>query len=556
MYVYNEVDQQLVNQRVDQFRDQTQRFLNGEIADDEYRMLRLMNGVYIQRHAPMLRVGVPYGQMTSEQLRALAQVSRTYDKGYGHFTTRQNIQFNWPQLADIPNILADLSKVQMHAIQTSGACIRSITSDPLAGVSADELADSRPWCEIIRQWSSLHPEFAYLPRKFKIAVTGSTVDRAAVQVHDIGLRIVHSLQGDLGFEVLVGGGLGRTPVIGQVIREYLPAKHLLSYLEAILRIYNLHGRRDNKYKARIKILVKAMGMDDFAQQVEQEWQAIKDTDLQLPEAEIERVTGHFQQPYYLAEEQASLPKVDEIVDGDFQRWLTHNVLPHQQPGYRIVMVPLKNPMSPPGDINHQQMDGLADLADQYSFGNVRSTHDQNLVLAYVAEKDLHDLWLGLSELSLARANHGTLTDMINCPGLDYCSLANAETLVLSERINETFDDLDYLYDLGPIELKISGCMNACGHHHIGHIGILGVEKGGKQVYQFTLGGSDSAAAQLGKTLGRSIPQDEVVATITVILNTYLSLRHDQSENFAQLVQRVGLLPFKEAVYGTAQKTAA
>ena len=356
--------------------------------------------------------------------------------------------------------------------------------------------------------------------------------------------------------MLVGGGLGRTPVIGQVIREYLPAKHLLSYLEAILRIYNLHGRRDNKYKARIKILVKAMGMDDFAQQVEQEWQAIKDTDLQLPEAEIERVTGHFQKPYYLAEEQASLPKVHEIVDGDFQRWLTHNVLPHQQPGYRIVMVPLKNPMSPPGDINHQQMDGLADLADQFSFGNVRSTHDQNLVLAYVAEKDLHDLWLGLSELSLARANHGTLTDMINCPGLDYCSLANAETLVLSERINETFDDLDYLYDLGPIELKISGCMNACGHHHIGHIGILGVEKGGKQVYQFTLGGSDSAAAQLGKTLGRSIPQDEVVATITVILNTYLSLRHDQSENFAQLVQRVGLLPFKEAVYGTAQKTAA
>ena len=556
MYVYNEVDQQLVNQRVDQFRDQTQRFLNGEIADDEYRMLRLMNGIYIQRHAPMLRVAVPYGQMTSEQLRALAQVSRTYDKGYGHFTTRQNIQFNWPQLDKIPDILADLSKVQMHAIQTSGACIRSVTSDPLAGVSADELADSRPWCEIVRQWSSLHPEFAYLPRKFKIAVTGSKEDRAAVQVHDIGLRIVHNLQGDLGFEVLVGGGLGRTPIIGQVIREYLPAKHLLSYLEAILRIYNLHGRRDNKYKARIKILVKAMGMDAFAQQVEQEWQAIKNTDLQLPEAEIERVTSHFQAPYYLAEDVASFSKVNDIVDGDFQRWLAHNVLPHQQPGYRIVMVPLKNPMSPPGDISHQQMDGLANLADQFSFSNVRSTHDQNLVLAYVAEKDLHDLWLGLSELSLARANHGTLTDMINCPGLDYCSLANAETLVLSERINEAFDDLDYLYDLGPIELKISGCMNACGHHHIGHIGILGVEKGGKQVYQFTLGGSDSAAAQLGKTLGRSIPQDEVVATITVILNTYLGLRHDQSETFAQLVQRVGLLPFKEAVYGTAQKTAA
>ncbi len=556
MYIYNEIDQQLVDERVNQFRDQTQRFLKGEIADDEYRMLRLMNGIYIQRHAPMLRVAVPYGQMTSVQLRALAKVSRTYDKGYGHFTTRQNIQFNWPELAQIPDILADLAQVQMHAIQTSGACIRSVTSDPLAGVAADELADSRPWCEIIRQWSSLHPEFAYLPRKFKIAVTGSKADRAAVQVHDIGLRIVHNIQGELGFEVLVGGGLGRTPIIGQVIRKYLPAKHLLSYLEAILRIYNLHGRRDNKYKARIKILVKAMGVDAFAQLVEAEWQQIKDTDLQLPEAEIKRVSSHFAKPYYLSEQEAGFTQVNSIVDGDFQRWLTHNVLPHQQPGYRIVMVPLKNPLSPPGDITHQQMDGLADLADQYSFGNVRSTHDQNLVLAYVAEKDLYELWHGLTDLSLGRANHGTLTDMINCPGLDYCSLANAETLVLSERINEAFDDLDYLYDLGPIELKISGCINACGHHHIGHIGILGVEKGGKQVYQFTLGGSDSEAAQLGKTLGRSIAQDQVVATITIILNTYLALRHGNDETFAQVVQRIGLLPFKEAVYGTAQKTAA
>ena len=556
MYAYSAVDQQLVDQRVEQFRDQTQRFLKGEIADDEYRVLRLMNGVYIQRHAPMLRVAVPYGQMTSGQLRALAQVSRTYDKGYGHFTTRQNIQYNWPELARIPDILADLAEVQMHAIQTSGSCIRSITSDPLAGVSVDEIADSRPWCEIIRQWSSLHPEFAYLPRKFKIAVTGAKADRAAVQVHDIGLRLVHNDEGELGFEVLVGGGLGRTPIIGQVVRKFLPTQHLLSYLEAILRIYNLHGRRDNKYKARIKILLKAMGVEAFAEQVEAEWQHIKDGELLLPAAEIERVSQHFGKPNYLPASEASNDKIVAVVDADYQRWLKQNVLPHQQPGYRIVMVPLKNPLTPPGDISDQQMDGLADLADQYSFGNIRSTHDQNLVLAYVAEKDLYTLWQGLTDLSLARANHGTLTDMINCPGLDYCSLANAETLVLSKRINETFDDLDYLYDLGPIELKISGCMNACGHHHIGHIGILGVEKGGKQVYQFTLGGHDSEQASLGKTLGHSIPQDQVVETIGTLLNTYLSLRHDISECFADVVKRLGLQPFKEAVYGTAKKTAA
>jgi sulfite reductase (NADPH) hemoprotein beta-component len=556
MYAYSAVDQQLVDQRVEQFRDQTQRFLKGEIADDEFRVLRLMNGVYIQRHAPMLRVAVPYGQMTSGQLRALAEISRTYDKGYGHFTTRQNIQYNWPELERIPDILADLAKVQMHAIQTSGSCIRSITSDPLAGVSVDEIADSRPWCEIIRQWSSLHPEFAYLPRKFKIAVTGAKADRAAVQVHDIGLRLVHNDEGELGFEVLVGGGLGRTPIIGQVVRKFLPTQHLLSYLEAILRIYNLHGRRDNKYKARIKILLKAMGVDAFAEQVEAEWQHIKDGELLLPAAEIERVSQHFGKPDYLPASEASNDKIVAVVDADYQRWLKHNVLPHQQPGYRIVMVPLKNPLTPPGDISHQQMDGLADLADKYSFGNIRSTHDQNLVLAYVAEKDLYTLWQGLTDLSLARANHGTLTDMINCPGLDYCSLANAETLVLSKRINETFDDLDYLYDLGPIELKISGCMNACGHHHIGHIGILGVEKGGKQVYQFTLGGHDSEQASLGKTLGRSIPQDQVVETIGTLLNTYLSLRHDISECFADVVKRLGLQPFKEAVYGPAKKTAA
>ena len=556
MYAYTEVDQALVDERVEQFRDQTTRYLHGEISDDEFRVLRLMNGVYIQRHAPMLRVAIPYGQFTSTQLRALAAISRDYDKGYGHFTTRQNIQFNWPTLESIPDILADLAKVQMHAIQTSGSCIRNITSDPLAGVSADEIVDPRPWNEIIRQWSSLHPEFTYLPRKFKIAVSGSATDRAAVLVHDIGLRLVYNQQQELGFEVIVGGGLGRTPIIGQVVREFLPVHDLLSYLEAILRIYNLNGRRDNKYKARIKILVKAMGIARFAQLVEAEWFTIKDSDLRLPQAEIDRVCAHFSPPNYLPEPEVADASVFDVEDGDYQKWLGRNILAHQQAGYHIVMVPLKNQLSPPGDITHQQMDGLADIADRYSLGNIRSTHEQNLVLAHVAEKDLYTLWQALSALGMARANFNTLTDMINCPGLDFCSLANAETLVLSTRINEAFDDLDYLYDLGSLELKISGCINACGHHHIGHIGILGVDKGGQQVYQFTLGGSDSATARLGKVLGRSIPQDDVVKTIKTLLKTYLDLRTGPEQTFATVVQSAGLQPFKEAVYGPSQKTAA
>ena len=556
MYAYNQFDQTLVDQRVDQYRDQTRRYLAGEIPEDEFRVLRLMNGLYIQRLAPMLRVAIPYGLMKSDQLRTLAQISRTYDKGYGHFTTRQNMQFNWPTLESVPDILADLAKVQMHAIQTSGACIRNTTTDPFAGVSADEIEDTRPWCEMIRQWSTLHPEFAYLPRKFKIAVSGSSSDRAASQVHDIGLHLYHNEQGEMGFEVLVGGGLGRTPVIGKTVRKFLEPQELLSYLDAVLRVYNLNGRRDNKYKARIKILVNAVGIDAFAEMVEAEWQFTKGKDLRLPTAEIERVKGFFKPPNYLSVENAqSSLKAEMAAHPQFAKWYKQNTRDHKQPGYRIVVVALKNQLQAPGDVSHQQMDGIATLADQFSFAELRSTHDQNLVLADVAQRDLLSLWLKLTDLGMARANIGTLTDMINCPGLDFCSLANAETLILSRQINETFDDMDYQYELGEIQLKISGCINACGHHHIGHIGILGVEKGGKQVYQFTLGGSASNDASLGKTLGRSIDQDQVVVVIGQILDVYVQQRKTD-ETFLQTVRRIGFAPFKERVYGTHQRSAA
>ncbi len=556
MYAYNQFDQTLVDQRVEQYRDQTRRYLAGKIPEDEFRILRLMNGLYIQRHAPMLRVAVPYGLMKSEQLRTLAQISRTYDKGYGHFTTRQNMQFNWPTLESVPDILADLAKVQMHAIQTSGACIRNTTTDPFAGATADEIEDTRPWCEIIRQWSTLHPEFAYLPRKFKIAVSGSDSDRAASQVHDIGLHLYRNDAGQMGFEVIVGGGLGRTPVIGKTVRKFLEPQELLSYLDAVLRVYNLNGRRDNKYKARIKILVNAVGIEAFTKMVEEEWQFTKGKDLRLPQAEIERVKGFFKAPDYLSVEHAqSSLETEFIAHPAFATWHKQNTRDHKQPGYRIVVVSLKNQLQAPGDISHQQMDGIAALADEFSFGELRSTHDQNLVLADIAQRDLFNLWLKLTDLGMGRANIGTLTDMINCPGLDFCSLANAETLILSRQINETFDDMNYQYDLGEIQLKISGCINACGHHHVGHIGILGVEKGGKQVYQFTLGGSASNDASLGKTLGRSIDQDQVVVVIGQILDVYVQQR-ETDETFLQTVQRIGFAPFKERVYGTHQRSAA
>jgi len=556
MYAYNQFDQTLVDQRVEQYRDQTRRYLAGEIPEDEFRILRLMNGLYIQRLAPMLRVAVPYGLMKSQQLRTLAQISRTYDKGYGHFTTRQNMQFNWPTLESVPDILADLAKVQMHAIQTSGACIRNTTTDPFAGVSADEIEDTRPWCEMIRQWSTLHPEFAYLPRKFKIAVSGSSSDRAASQVHDIGLHLYRNEAGEMGFEVLVGGGLGRTPVIGKTVRKFLEPQELLSYLDAVLRVYNLNGRRDNKYKARIKILVNAVGIEAFAKMVEEEWQFTKGKDLRLPQAEIERVKGFFKAPDYLSVEHSqSNLKAECEAHPQFATWYKQNTRDHKQPGYRIVVVGLKNQLQAPGDVSHQQMDGIADLADEFSFSELRSTHDQNLVLADVAQRDLLDLWLKLADIGMARANIGTLTDMINCPGLDFCSLANAETLILSRQINETFDDMDYQYELGEIQLKISGCINACGHHHVGHIGILGVEKGGKQVYQFTLGGSAANDASLGKTLGRSIDQDQVVVVIGQILDVYVQQR-ETDETFLQTVRRIGFAPFKERVYGTHQRSAA
>ncbi|MFN3881080.1 MAG: nitrite/sulfite reductase [Nitrincola lacisaponensis] len=551
MYQYNTVDQQIVDERVEQFRDQTRRYLAGDLSDDEFLALRLMNGLYIQRQAPMLRVAIPYGLMSANQLRKLAHIARTYDKGYGHFTTRTNIQFNWPKLEEVPDILAELAQVQMHAIQTSGNCIRNTTTDHFAGVTPDELEDPRPWCEIIRQWSTLHPEFAYLPRKFKIAVTGSAEDRAASQVHDIGLHLVRNAEGEIGFEVLVGGGLGRTPVIGKVIREFLPKQDLLSYLDAILRVYNLNGRRDNKYKARIKILVEAMGVDAFRDQVEAEWQYTRDTELRLTDAEIARVKDFFQpHPYEALPAESSALQQQLQSDSDFKVWFERNTRAHKVSGYRCVVVSLKPLLGAPGDITDRQMDVVAELAEQYSFAEIRSTHDQNLVLAEVRQDDLYAVWTVLAEHNLARANINTLTDMIVCPGFDFCALANAKTLNISDAINAEFDNLDYLYDLGDIQLNMSGCINACGHHHVGHIGILGVDKKGEDWYQITLGGSGREDASLGKVLGKAVAADEVPAVLRKILETYVEQRTDE-ERFLDTVRRVGLTPFKEKVYAAA-----
>jgi len=549
MYQYTEVDQKLVDERVAQYRDQTRRYLAGELPDEEFRALRLMNGLYIQRQAPMLRVAVPYGLMSSTQMRKLAHIARTYDKGYGHFTTRTNIQYNWPTLESVPDILAELAEVQMHAIQTSGNCIRNTTTDPYAGVIASELEDPRPWCEIIRQWSTFHPEFAFLPRKFKIAVTGGPEDRAASQVHDIGLHLVKNAQGEIGFEVLVGGGLGRTPVIGKQIRPFLEGRDLLSYLEAIIRVYNLNGRRDNKYKARIKILVNAMGIDAFREQVEAEWAEIRESDLRLSQDEIDKVKAQFAPPAYAADAVNNDLSAQLAENDDFRVWYERNTVEHKVPGYRIVVVSLKPYLKAPGDITDVQMDAVADLADSFSFGEIRATHHQNLVLADVKQGDLLQVWKILNANNLARPNIGTLTDMIVCPGFDFCGLANAHTLNIAEQINEKFEQVDYLHDVGTIRLNMSGCINACAHHHVGHIGILGVDKKGEDWYQFTLGGSSEADAALGKALGKAIAADEVANTIEKILLTYIEQRESEEESFLDLVRRVGVDPFKEAVYG-------
>lgn len=547
MYQYDEYDQTLVNERAAQFREQTRRFLAGELTEDQFRPLRLMNGLYLQRHAPMLRIAIPYGLLASRQLRMLAHIARTYDKGYGHFTTRQNIQFNWPKLEDVPDILANLATVQMHAIQTSGNCIRNTTSDHLAGVAADELEDPRPYCEIIRQWSTLHPEFAYLPRKFKIAISGAQRDRAATQVHDIGLQLARNERGETGFEVLVGGGLGRTPMIGVVIRPFLEKRHLLSYLEAILRVYNRHGRRDNKFKARIKILVKETGAEKFAEMVEAEWQHIRN-ELLLDQAEIDRVSAFFQPPPY-----ENLAAVDTDVEtlkhtrADFAAWYRHNTVAHKMPGYRVVFLSLKPHGTPPGDLSEQQMEAVADLADRHSFGEVRVTHTQNLVLADVRQCDLPAVWEQLRQLHLATPNVGTATDMITCPGLDFCSLANASSIPVANGIQNLFDNLDYLYDLGDIRINISGCMNGCGHHTVGHIGILGVDKKGEEWYQITLGGSSSNDAALGERLGPSVARADVTGVMERIFLTYRDLR-EGDESFLDTVRRTGIKPFQERVY--------
>jgi sulfite reductase (NADPH) hemoprotein beta-component len=547
VYRYDDIDQTLVAERVAQFRDQTRRFLTGELSDDEFKQLRLRNGLYIQRHAPMLRVAIPYGLLSSRQLRMLAHLARKYDRNYGHFTTRQNIQYNWPKLEDVPDMLADLASVEMHAIQTSGNCIRNTTSDHFAGISPDEIEDPRPYCEIIRQWSTLHPEFSYLPRKFKIAVTGAPNDRAASEVHDIGLHLKKNAAGEVGFEVLVGGGLGRTPIIGKVIRDFLPREHLLSYLEAILRIYNQEGRRDNIYKARIKILVKAKGPEAFAQAVEAEWEKIRDGSLKLELAEIERVRRFFRPPPY-----ETLPDIDVTTGApvEFVAWYRHNTRAHKISGYRAVVVSLKKHGEAPGDMTSEQMDALADLADKWSSGEIRATHDQNLVLGEVRQQDLRDLWAALKALELATPNIGTLTDMICCPGLDFCSLANAGAIPIAKQIHERFDDFDYLYDLGHIEIKMSGCMNACGHHHVGHIGILGVDKHGEEWYQITIGGSATGKTSLGDVIGPSVPKSDVASIIGRILDVYLS-RREEGEEFLHCVRRIGVAPFKEHVYAAA-----
>ena len=563
MYIYDEIDQGIVDARVAQFRDQTRRFLAGQLSEEEFRPLRLRNGLYIQRYAPMLRVAIPYGLLSSKQLRKLADIARKYDRGYGHFSTRQNIQYNWPKLEHVPDILAELATVQMHAIQTSGNSFRNTTTDHFAGVAPDEIVDPLVWCEIIRQWSTFHPEFSWLPRKFKIAVNGSRADRAAVEMHDIGLHAVRDESGAIGFKVLVGGGLGRTPILGTEIRSFLPWQHLLSYLEAVLRVYNRYGRRDNIHKARIKILVKERGADKFREEVEAEWATLKDGPTTLVEEEVRRVEARFIKLKY-----EKLPARDESVeamlarDTAFRNWHSRNVHAHRVPGYAAVSLSLKKTGIPTGDVTAEQMDAIAALMDRYSFGETRVSHEQNLILAHVKISDLPAVWKDAIALGLATPNIGLLTNIICCPGGDFCSLANAKSIPVAQAIQERFDDLDYLHDIGDIDINISGCMNACGHHHIGHIGILGVDKHDEEWYQIEIGGNQgetregSVRASLGKVIGPSFARADVPSVIERLVKCYLEHRDSEAERFIEVVHRIGPDPFKDYVYGKADSQSA
>jgi sulfite reductase (NADPH) hemoprotein beta-component len=556
MYQYSEFDRNFVNQRVAHYRDQTQRYLDGKLSDDEFLQLRLRNGLYIQRLAPMLRVAVPYGTLSSKQLRALATIARDYDRGYGHLSTRQNMQFNWPALEDVPDILQAIADVDMHAIQTSGSCIRNVTTDQFAGAAADEHIDPRPFCELLRQWSTSHPEFEWLPRKFKIAVTGASQDRAAIGVHDIGMQIYGAdtnLENAL-VDIYAGGGLGRTPVLGALIYKGLPVKHLLTYTEAIMRVYNRYGRRDNKYKARIKILVRALTAEGFKAKVDEEWEHLKDGVSTVPGRTFERLSEFFTPPAYTDQPDVSADLADlRLTHPAFNRWLTHNVGAHKRDGYAVVTLSTKSVGVPPGDVSSEQIDAVADWADKYSFGEIRISHEQNFVLAHVAKAQLFDLWQQAESLALASHNNGLLSDIICCPGGDYCSLANAKSLPVAEAIQRRFDDYDFQFDLGDIDLNISGCMNACGHHHVGHIGILGVDKKGQEFYQISLGGHaghSEIPPKLGQIVGPSVARAEVCDVIDKILRVYLDLRLDH-ESFLSCFNRVGIDPFKENIYASA-----
>ncbi|MEH3125623.1 nitrite/sulfite reductase [Agrobacterium cavarae] len=556
MYRYDEFDHAFVKGRVEQFRDQVERRLSGELAEDAFKPLRLMNGVYLQLHAYMLRVAIPYGTLNSKQMRMLAHIARKYDRGYGHFTTRQNIQYNWPRLADTPAILEELASVEMHALQTSGNCIRNVTADHFAGAAADEVADPRPYAEILRQWSSVHPEFSFLPRKFKIAVTGAERDRAAIQVHDIGLHLKKNDKGDIGFAVYVGGGQGRTPMIAKKIRDFLPEEDLLSYTTAIMRVYNLHGRRDNKYKARIKILVHETGAEELARQVETEFVHLKNGELKLPDADIAAITTYFAPPQLKdrPESWESLARWKKA-DADFARWVDQNVQPHKHPDYGMVTISLKPIGGIPGDASDGQMDVVADIAAEYAFDEIRISHEQNIILPHVALADLEPVYRALQGAGLATANAGLITDIIACPGLDYCALANARSIPVSQKISRRFGSPERQAEIGELKIKISGCINACGHHHVGHIGLLGVEKKGAELYQITLGGSGDENSSIGEIIGRGFEPEKVTDAVETIVDTYLGLRLSKEETFLEAYRRVGPQPFKDALYPAAAEAA-